>query len=247
MGHRIEILDLKWFRIISYVFDGDSCFTILHSELQQHWNIEIFEEAMPNMIFNTRARRRIITEPLHVLKRIHYRFLSGPFRIGVGHDQTEFCIGDVRDKLPLPPIVFDNSRITKMHDSLTLELVSQASLHQIFNNCMPLAFLAFFPWFLLVAGLTNWNFSTKTRCDIFETVFWLLYFYRINLTRYPHPSDTTQRIPPNKYAFLYITDELRRALSTFYIFIACRGIHHVQYASIASVQTLLNTCLEKRD
>jgi hypothetical protein len=25
------------------------------------------------------------------------------------HDQTEFRIDDVRDKLPLPPIVFDNS------------------------------------------------------------------------------------------------------------------------------------------
>jgi hypothetical protein len=66
--------------------------------LQQHWNTETFEEAKPNMIVNTRARRLIITDPLHILKRIRDRFLSGPFRIGVGHDQTEFCIDGVRDK-----------------------------------------------------------------------------------------------------------------------------------------------------
>jgi hypothetical protein len=93
-----EILDLKGFRIIGYAFDGNSCFSRLHSELEQHWNIETFEEATPNMIFNTRARRLIVTDPLHILKRIRYHFLSGPFRFGVGHDQTEFCIDDVRDK-----------------------------------------------------------------------------------------------------------------------------------------------------
>jgi hypothetical protein len=70
------------------------------------------------MIFNTRVRGLIITGPLHILKRIRSHFLSGPSRIGVGHDQTEFCIDDVRDISPLPPIVFDNSRITKTHDSL---------------------------------------------------------------------------------------------------------------------------------
>jgi hypothetical protein len=171
------------------------------------------------MIFNTRARRLIITDPLHILKCIRYHFLSSPFRIGVGHGQTDFCIDDVRDKLPLPSIVFDNSRITKMHDLLALGLFLQASLHQNFNDYMSQAFLAFFPWFLLVAGLTNCKFSTKTRCGIFETAFWLLCFYRIILARYPHPPDTTERITPNKHASLYTTDPRRHALSTFYTLI----------------------------
>jgi hypothetical protein len=50
-----EILDLKGFLIIGDAFDGDSCFNRLHSELQKHWNIQTFEEATPNMIFNTRV------------------------------------------------------------------------------------------------------------------------------------------------------------------------------------------------
>jgi hypothetical protein len=124
-----EIPDLKGFHIIGYASDGDSCFNRLHSELQQHWNIETFEEAMPNMIFNTRARGLMVTDPLHILKWIRHRFWSDHFRIGVGADQTKFCINAMRDKLPLPPIVFDNSRITKTHDSLALELFWQASLH----------------------------------------------------------------------------------------------------------------------
>jgi hypothetical protein len=40
-----EILDLKGFHIIGYAFDRDSCFSRLHPELQQHWNIETIEEA----------------------------------------------------------------------------------------------------------------------------------------------------------------------------------------------------------
>jgi hypothetical protein len=84
---------------------------------------------------------------------------------------------------------------------------------------MPQTFRSFFPWFLLVAGLTSCNFSTKSRCDIFETAFWLLYFCRIILARYPHPPDTTERITPNKSASLYTTDQLRHALSTFYTLI----------------------------
>jgi hypothetical protein len=125
----------------------------------------------------------------------------------------------VRDKLPLPPVVFDNSRITEMHDLLALELFLQASPHQIFNDCMPQTFLAFFSWFLLIVGLTSCNFSTKTLCDNFETAFWLLYFFRILLARYPHPPDTIERIRPNKYASLYTTDQLQHALSTFYALI----------------------------
>jgi hypothetical protein len=74
------------------------------------------------MIFNTRLL--IITDPVYILKLIRYCFLSSPFQVGVGHDQTEFRIDDVQHKLPLPPTVFDNSRITKMHDSLALELFS---------------------------------------------------------------------------------------------------------------------------
>jgi hypothetical protein len=84
---------------------------------------------------------------------------------------------------------------------------------------MPQTFLTFVPWFLLLAGLTSCSFSTKIRCDIFETAFWFLCFYRFILARCPHPPDTTERITSNKYAFLYTTDQLRHALSTFYTLI----------------------------
>jgi hypothetical protein len=113
----------------------------------------------------------VISDPLDILKRIRYRFLSGRLRIAVGNDQTEFHIDDVRDKLPLPPIVFNNSGITKIHDSLALELFSQASFHQIFHDRLPQALFTFFPWFLMVSSLTNRNFPARTRCDISETAF----------------------------------------------------------------------------
>jgi hypothetical protein len=172
-----EILGSKGFCIIGYAFDEDSCFNILHSQFQQHYHTETLEKALTIMIFKNTARRVIISDPLHILKRIRYRLLSGRFRIGVGNDQTEFRIENVGDKLPLPPIVFDNSRITKMYDSLPLELFSQAALHQIFHDCLPQVFFTFFPWFRMVSCLASRNFSTRAPCNIFETAFWLLYFY----------------------------------------------------------------------
>jgi hypothetical protein len=132
-----EILDLKGFHIIGHAFDGDSWFNKLYSQFQQHWHIETFEKTLTSTIFKNRARRLIISGPLNILKRIRYRLLSGRFRIAVGNDQTELRIDDGRDKLPLPSIVFDNLWITQIHDSLTFELFSQASLHQIFHDSLP--------------------------------------------------------------------------------------------------------------
>jgi hypothetical protein len=160
------------------------------------------------MFLKTRSQRLIIVDPLHILKRIRYRCLSGDFCIGVGNDKTEFCINQIRDKLPLPSIVFNNSRITKMHDCLALELFSQASLHTIFQNCLQQALFAFFPWFLMILGLTGGSFSTKTHCHMFETAFWLLYFYQMILERYPRPADATEKLTAKKFASLYTSDQL---------------------------------------
>jgi predicted transposase YbfD/YdcC len=211
-----EILDTKGFQIMGSAFDGDSCFNQLHCQFQQHWNIQTFDETTVNMFFNRTSQRLMISDPLHILKHIRYRFLSRHFRIRVGNDKTKFCIDQIRNKLPLPSIVYNNSRITNMHDSLAFELFSQASVHTIFQNCLQQASFAFFPWFLMISGLTGGSFFTKTRCHMFETAFWLLFFYQMILERYVRPADTTEKPTANKFASLYTSDQLPHTLSTLY-------------------------------
>jgi hypothetical protein len=55
----------------------------------------------------------VVTDPLHLLKRIRYRLLSGEFRVAPGGSTHIFTITKIHAVPWLPAIVFDNSRITK--------------------------------------------------------------------------------------------------------------------------------------
>jgi hypothetical protein len=211
------ILGTKGFNVLGYAFDGDSCFDGLHSGFLENLKGELNKHQSPDEFFTSaNAFPLIISDPLHILKRIRYRFLAADFQIGFGRDDNIFSIKSVKAIVSLPPIVFDNSKITKMHDSLALSLFSPGSLATIFGASMGPALFAFFPWFLLISGLTGPTHSTRTRCHFFETAFWILFFYQNLLDIYPHPSNAMERIPKDKFALLYTTIQLRHALNTLY-------------------------------
>jgi hypothetical protein len=67
----------------------------------------------------------VISDPLHLLKRIRYRLLSADFRIGVNGHERDFAISAIQIMAQIPQVIFDNSRMTKMHDSLPLHLFSK--------------------------------------------------------------------------------------------------------------------------
>jgi hypothetical protein len=94
------------------------------------------------------------------------------FSIGFGGDRMSFSLATIPGRDVLAPIVFDNSRITKMHISLPLQLFSPVTFSWILEtDGLELVLAA---WCLLTAVLTLPEFNTRTRCDFFETGFWFL-------------------------------------------------------------------------
>jgi hypothetical protein len=139
------ILGTKGFNILGYAFDGDSCFDPLHSGFMDQLKSELRKSQSVDEFFTSFSGfPLIISDPLHILKRFRYRFLAADFQIGFGPDENIFSIKAVKEIVSLPPIVFDNSKITKMHDSLALSLFSPDSLSSIVRAPMGSALFAFF-------------------------------------------------------------------------------------------------------
>jgi hypothetical protein len=158
----------------------------------------------------------IICDPNHLEKRLRYRFVSACFSIGFGTECIIFSLDAIEAAGFLAPVVFDNSRITKMHDSLPLQLFSPVTFNWILHHPGPELVLA--PWCLMTAALTLPEFNTKTRCDLLETGFWFLFLYERLLIVVGPPRGVNQKIPKEVGRFcvtLYTSDQIRDGLNTF--------------------------------
>jgi hypothetical protein len=204
------------FSLLGYAFDGDSCFNSLHDGFQRAWEEQLSSGALSSFFGAQIVLPLVISDPLHLLKRIRYRLLSSDFRIGVNGDERDFLISTIQTIAQVPPAVFDNSRMTKMHDSLPLHLFSRQPILEAFERHQGREFFVLFPWHLIVAGLTHAQLSTQTRCSMFEVAFWLLYFYQKLLQNASLPPGTKEKIHGSRYATLYTRQQLRDALNTLY-------------------------------
>jgi hypothetical protein len=112
---------------------------------------------------------------LHVLKRIRYRFVY--FDANTKVMIEVFFLSRVRAHVQLQPLVYQNAKVTKMHDSPPSHPFSQRTTCAIFAEDLSIEFFVFFPWFLIVSALTFWQQWTRTRCSLLETAFWILWIY----------------------------------------------------------------------
>jgi hypothetical protein len=120
----------------------------------------------------------VSSDPHHILKRIRYRLVA--FDAESEADRPElFSLAHMRAYVQLQPVVYQNSKVTKMHNFLPLHLFSQRTTYALFAEACASEFFVFFPWFLVVSALTFREHSTKTRCSILETDFWLLWLYQV--------------------------------------------------------------------
>jgi hypothetical protein len=118
----------------------------------------------------------IISDPLHLLKRIRYRWASKNFSMRLGHERVFFSTDRIRKVGFLSLIVFLESQASKMHDSLPVQLFSPMTFSIILPDNMHPEF-AMTPWCLLTAALTLPGISTRTRGDLLEAGLWFFYFY----------------------------------------------------------------------
>jgi hypothetical protein len=93
------------------------------------------------------------------------------------HQKVHFSLDDIRGAGIHPPLVFINSRVSKMHDSIPLQLFSPNTLSLILQ-CGMANQLLMMPWCLLTSSLTLPTLSTRTRADLLEIRFWILYACR---------------------------------------------------------------------
>jgi hypothetical protein len=138
---------------------------------------------------------------------------SDLFSIGFGADEITFSLARIREANFLAPVVFDNSKITKMHDSLPLQLFSPVTFSWILKHPGPELVLT--PWCLLTAALTIPDFNTKTRRDFLEIGFWFQLIYERLLTQIGPPHGVGQKVSPVNYARLYTNEQLRDSLNDF--------------------------------
>lgn len=172
----------------SYAFDADSAFSQLHESYFSSW----FFHDVDKTIFQACAKQkcRIICDPLHVLKRARYRLLKTNEKMMLmsNFDVNNPLVVDpsvIQQIINVPPVVFQDNLLTKMHDSLPLELFSFASFYSLYNNSYIPGVVYFFPWTMLIVGL-NSSIEPCTRVEILMTSFFCFVLYLEEFERFPH-------------------------------------------------------------
>ena len=81
----------------------------------------------------------------------------------------------------VPEIVFNNSPMTKMHDSLPLCLFSLHNFIQLFDKRMFESAAYWFPIALTITALNEKDIGYKNRYLFFECAFWFVVYLKIKL------------------------------------------------------------------
>jgi hypothetical protein len=87
----------------------------------------------------------VITDPLPLLKRIRYRMLKEEFQIGVDGDMNTFMASKIQQIANVPSGVFENPRITKIHDSLPRHFFCRETVSPMCKAGSGIALFALFP------------------------------------------------------------------------------------------------------
>ena len=114
---------------------------------------------------------------LHLIKRGRYILLSHSIVLMNRNDET--IKNDViMNVLDLPISVFDNSKITKMHDSLPLKLFTIKNFLALEKNSIYNACAYFLPFTLLIESITAKDIDIDTRVDLLEVAAHYLVLYK---------------------------------------------------------------------
>jgi hypothetical protein len=80
--------------------------------------------------------------------------LKGEFRIGVNGDTSAFTALKIQRIAQVRHVVFDNSRVTRMRDSLPLHFFCRETIMSVFDARWGIGLFALLLSFLFISGLT---------------------------------------------------------------------------------------------
>jgi hypothetical protein len=220
------------FEVVGYAYDGDKCFNGLHAQYAAEWGQRMPYGAwdllnsqdcseISDSIFAPTDSPASVGDPLHLLKRIRYRMVRRQaFSVAWGRESARlitFSLRRIRESQVCSSLVFVDSKVSKMHDSLPLELFSQRTLSNILTSGKP-AELLMVPWCLLNVALTHRGLNTRSRAGFLEIGFWVLCHCRWmkNLNDARH--GIVESIKGTQ-ATLYLGEQIQHALNTFHALI----------------------------
>ena len=114
----------------------------------------------------------MISDPLHLLKRARYRLLSSNVHTGISSNTNIIEIDTLRNMLEYPSIVYDNSKITKMHDSLATQMFSFNTLKTIIESGKSEYLTFFLPLCLMNVALSEKDLTITERINFLEIAFY---------------------------------------------------------------------------
>lgn len=185
-----NILQRDNFNVISLAFDGDTIYQKLHQELNQSYS-NIIKNDFTFLNFSKLGLNLVISYPLHLLKRGRYRLLSSRVHSGITHNTKILNIKKLRNILEYPSIVFSDSVITKMHDSLATQLFSFNSLKEILESGNSEYLSFFIPLCFLNIAISEKDLCVLERINLLEIAF----YYCLILKE---ESNTTGNLLPQK-------------------------------------------------
>lgn len=171
----------KWrIKVVATASDGDPTYDLLHNGYLRSYAKPAGGLLEMKELTQSTKHRPMICDPLHLLKRLRYRLLSGKvFTSGFDGDgplfdskmlQQRRCFTDV------PDVVFMNDRTTKMHDSLPLALFTvNVFLQALKIDSVLAAYLL--PGVLLNTALSNENVTRQERIELLTIGYYYMVQY----------------------------------------------------------------------
>jgi hypothetical protein len=92
------------FSVLGYAFNGGSCFNRLHDGFQDTWEEQLSSGPLDSFFGTQMLIPVVVSDSLHLFKRIRYRLLSSDFRIGVKEDLRPFLILSIQMTAQVPPL-----------------------------------------------------------------------------------------------------------------------------------------------
>lgn len=160
----------------SYAFDGDNAYRHLHVMYYESYIRSVLSKDDLNCKFTKNLR--IVSDYLHLIKRLRYRLLAALLHTGFSIDNEAILIEDIKKILnDMSDVVWCNDLYTKMHDKLPLELFKTENLLKLIQHKKFVAAAYWFPITLSNIALNQKDIGFEYREFLLKCAFFYLVYY----------------------------------------------------------------------
>ena len=175
--HKIrEVVKNRKINIKSFAFDGDNAYKRLHVMYYESYIRQVL--ATNTLKVQATKRVRVVSDYLHLLKRLRYRLLSSILHAGFDKESPTLNIEEIAATLAdMGDVVWSNELFTKMHDALPLELFKTENLIELIQNGKYEAAAFWFPITLSNIAINGKDIGFENRDFLLQCAFYFLVYY----------------------------------------------------------------------